>query len=231
MKNKKTILISIIAAVAVIIGGYFLFFKHTTTYQFVTVEKGSITETVSLTGNTTPEKSVSLGFQNTGTIAHIYYNLGDQVNAGDDHRGTQHRESLRGALNRPKRTLAVAEANLASLMAGTRPEQLAIDQSAVTQDQTALDNAITSAYAVSDSAVHTDADQFFTNSRTANAALTFIVPDAALANTRRAGTHRTRAGTRRVECRDYRTLLQLKRSCCGSDTGGAESHASQRFPQ
>ncbi|HQT82792.1 MAG TPA: efflux RND transporter periplasmic adaptor subunit, partial [Candidatus Paceibacterota bacterium] len=41
---------------------------------------------------------------------------------------------------------------------------------------------ITSAYAAADAAVHTDADQIFTNARTTSASLSITVPDAALAN-------------------------------------------------
>lgn len=70
--------------IVIILGGGYWFFIRTgnTSYQFITVTQGSITETVSVTGNTTPMKSVSLGFQNSGTIARITYNLGDQVSTG-----------------------------------------------------------------------------------------------------------------------------------------------------
>jgi HlyD family secretion protein len=65
-----------------IIIGYFTFFRHTSTYQFVTVATGPITETVSLTGNTTPNQSVSLSFGGNGIIAHTYSALGKVVQAG-----------------------------------------------------------------------------------------------------------------------------------------------------
>lgn len=169
-------------ALAILGGGYWFFVRSSgTSYQFITVTQGSITETVSVTGNTTPAKSVSLGFQNSGTIARVYYNLGDRVSAGSV-IAELNTGNLSAALGQAEATLAVAEANLAALTAGTRPEQLAIDRSAVTQDQAALTNALASAYAVSDGAVHTNADQFFTNPRNPGAALTFIVPDATLAN-------------------------------------------------
>ncbi len=169
---------------AVIIFGIYWFFVRSNgpAYQFITVTQGSIAETVSVTGNTTPTKSVSLGFQNTGTIAHIYRNLGDQVSAGQI-IAELNTGNLSAALEQVEANLAVAEANLAALTAGTRPEQIAIYQNAVTQSQSALVNTITSAYAVSDSTIHTSADQFFTNPRNTSAELTFIVPDAILGNT------------------------------------------------
>lgn len=162
---------------------YLLFFRGTKApYQFITVTQGSITETVSVTGNTTPTKSVSLGFQNTGTIARVNYGLGDYVGAGSVIAALT-TGNLSAALAQAQANLAVAEANLAALDAGTRPEQLAIDQNAVTQSQAALANAIASAYAAADSAVHTSADQLFSNPRNSTAALTFIVSDATLSNT------------------------------------------------
>ncbi|MHB8860672.1 MAG: efflux RND transporter periplasmic adaptor subunit [Minisyncoccota bacterium] len=171
------------ALVVIALGaGYWFFLRsRSAPYQFITVTRGTIAETVSVTGNTTPTKSVSLGFQNTGTIARVSYNLGDHVSAGAVIAELS-TGNLSAALQQAKANLAVAEANLAALTAGTRPEQLAIDQNSVAQDQVALANAIASAYAASDSAVHTNADQFFTNPRTAGAALTFIVPDATLTN-------------------------------------------------
>ncbi|MFA6278540.1 MAG: efflux RND transporter periplasmic adaptor subunit [Candidatus Paceibacterota bacterium] len=166
-----------------IVGGMWYFFGSAkSTYQFVTVTKGSITQTVSVTGNTTPMKSVSLGFQNTGTIAQVYYNLGAHVNAGAVIASLS-TGNLSAALQQAEATLAAAQANLDALTVGTRQEQLAIDRSTVAQAQATLINAIASAYAVSDSAVHINADQFFINPRNSDAELTFTVPDATLVNT------------------------------------------------
>jgi HlyD family secretion protein len=75
---KSKWVLGIIVLVLLIIGGYFLFHKNPT-YQFVTVERGSITESVSLTGNTMPEQSVSLTFGSSGIVFHIYSDLGKQV--------------------------------------------------------------------------------------------------------------------------------------------------------
>ena len=171
-----------LVALVILVAGWYFFGRAKNTSQFITVTQGSITETVSVTGNTTPTKNVSLGFQNTGTIARVNYNLGDRVSAGTV-IAELNIGNLSAALEQAQASLAIAKANLAVLTAGTRPEQLAIDRSAVTQDQAALANAITNAYAVSDGAVHTNADQFFTNPRTVSAELTFIVTDVALTNT------------------------------------------------
>lgn len=79
---RSKIVISIIVVLVVGIGGYFLFFHHSPTYQFVIVESGPITESVSLTGNTISDQSVSLTFGSGGIISHTYSSLGKQVSAG-----------------------------------------------------------------------------------------------------------------------------------------------------
>lgn len=158
-----------------IAGAYVMLRGGSSPYQFITVTQGSVTETVSVTGNTTPSKNVSLGFQNTGMIARVNYGLGQQVNAGNV-IAELNTGSLSAALQQAQANLAVAQANLDALTAGTRPEQLSLDQSTVR-------NAVTNAYTLSDSAVHTETDQFFTNPRNSTAALSFIVPDAMLTST------------------------------------------------
>lgn len=68
----------------VLIGaGSFSFFHKSSPYQFVKVERGSITESVSLTGNTTPAETVSLSFGSSGIISHTYATLGALVYAGE----------------------------------------------------------------------------------------------------------------------------------------------------
>ena len=72
----------IIILVILILGGYFLFFRHNVTYQYITVEPGSITESVSLTGNTTPNQSVSLAFGSSGIVSETFSDLGKKVSKG-----------------------------------------------------------------------------------------------------------------------------------------------------
>jgi len=81
IKNNK-IKTVIVAVLVILIGGYFFFYHKSPIYQFVTVQTGSITESVSLTGNTTPAQSVSLAFGSSGIVAHTYSSLGKQVHSG-----------------------------------------------------------------------------------------------------------------------------------------------------
>jgi len=172
---KKYWIIGAVIVVALVAVYWFFIRSSGTAYKFITVTQGSVTETVSATGNTTPIKSVSLSFQNSGTIARVNYSLGDYVGAGAV-IAELNTANLYATLQQAQANLAVAQANLDAIKAGTRPEQITIDQST-------LANAITSAYSVSDGAIHTSVDQFFTNPRTTNATLSFNIPDATLANT------------------------------------------------
>ena len=81
VKNNKWKVIFLALAI-IIIGGYFMFFHKSPTYQFITVKAGSINESVSLTGNTTPTQSVSLTFGSSGIISNTYSSLGKQVSSG-----------------------------------------------------------------------------------------------------------------------------------------------------
>src|SRR5512146_219976 len=79
---RSKIALTSIAAV-ILGGGAYLYLRPTATYQFVTVTRGPLSETVSLTGNTTPVEDVTLGFQITGTVAAVYHKLGEAVTAGE----------------------------------------------------------------------------------------------------------------------------------------------------
>ena len=179
--TKRNIIIGSVVLLAAIIGAYLYFFRHSTTYQFVTVTRGSITESVSLTGNTVPSQSVSLAFNNSGIISHTYSDLGKQVHAGEV-LAELNTSDLVAQLHQAQADVDAQQAKLDSLIAGTRPEQLSIDQTAVTQANAALTSSIQAAYSNADDALHTKADQVFTNPRNSSAQLALVVPDSTLVN-------------------------------------------------
>jgi RND family efflux transporter MFP subunit len=142
----KKISIGVVVVVAISMGGYFTFFRHAPAYQFVSVEQGSIIQTVSVTGNTVPIKSVSLGFQNTGTVARVYHELGDYVSAGE----------------------IIAELNTANLSAALQQAQGAYDAAVASRSSTSLPEVATqarntylSAYTTLDTLLINDVDTFF----------------------------------------------------------------------
>ncbi|MHB0865343.1 MAG: efflux RND transporter periplasmic adaptor subunit [Minisyncoccota bacterium] len=167
-------------ALLVLGGGYWLFAaRGGALYQFITVTKGSLTEMVSATGNTVPMKNVSLGFQNSGTIAHVYYNLGDQVHAGDV-IATLNTASLGASLQQAQATVDAQQAQLDNLKAGSEPVDIAASQAALDKAKQDLANLYASindvsldSYAKANDAVRTELNQLFTNGDTSSARLTY----------------------------------------------------------
>jgi HlyD family secretion protein len=122
---RSKIFIGIIIVLVLCVGGYFLFFHHSPKYQFITVKTGSITESVSLTGNTTPAQSVSLTFNTSGIISHTYSDLGKAVRKGQV-LAELNTSDLLAQLHQAQATLDVENARLAGLQSGSRPEDIAI---------------------------------------------------------------------------------------------------------
>ncbi len=178
-----------IVAVVIIAGGYwYIAHRGATTYQFIPVTQGSITETVSVTGNTTPMQSVSLGFQNTGTIAHIYYILVDTVSAGSV-VAQLNTANLSAAVAQAQANVAVEQAQLEGLQAGSQPEDIAASQAALQEVQQNLANmygSITdtsnSAYSSATDAVRTQLSTLFSNGDTSQPQLTFESSNSQAAN-------------------------------------------------
>ncbi len=110
-KSKWTI--SAIVLIAVLVGAKFLFFNHPKTYQFITVNRGSLDQTVSVTGNTTPEKDVSLAFGSSGIVARTYSDLGKKVYAGQV-LAELNTSDLAAQLENAEAALTIAEQNASS---------------------------------------------------------------------------------------------------------------------
>ena len=175
-----------IGIVAVIVlGGGWYWYAHsgTSPYQFIPVTQGSITETVSVTGNTTPVSSVSLGFGNSGTIAHVYVSVGDQVSAGSV-LASLDTSDLSAQLQQAQANVDVQQANLAGLKAGAQPEDIAASQAAYDKSVQDLANlyagvsdTAADAYAKANDAVGTQLSGFFSNPQSLQPTLTFSTPD------------------------------------------------------
>ncbi|MHB8660549.1 MAG: efflux RND transporter periplasmic adaptor subunit [Minisyncoccota bacterium] len=149
--------------------------------SFVPVTTGPITEEVDVSGVVKAAHSTDLAFQTSGRVASIQVQVGDHVEGGQTLVALDG-SSQAAAVALAKANLEAQQAKLAALTSGTRPEQLAIDQTAVTQASNALASALASAYTNADDAVHAKADQVFTNPRSTDTQLAILVPDAMLVN-------------------------------------------------
>jgi len=184
-----------LAAGVVLGAGWYFFSSRQPSYLMVAVVRGPITQEVLASGNVESPTSADLHFKNPGQLVALNVAVGQKVAAGDV-LARQDTSVLQAQLAQAKAAVATAQANLASLQEGTRPEQLAVTQAAVSSDGTALLNALTSAFTAADSAVQNDADPLFSSPHSQSPQLNFSLPDSQLAlrlENDRAGTDATLA--------------------------------------
>lgn len=151
--------------VVVILGGYFFFGRSGNLGATFSITPGDFREQVRVSGTVIAAKDVDLGFAASGRILGTYAKVGQHVNAGTILAETENADLI-AMLAQKRSALDEAKANLSSLEAGTRPEELAVASTAVTSAEAALVDAVQSAYTVSDDAVHNKTDVVFSNPRT-----------------------------------------------------------------
>ncbi|MDR3519732.1 MAG: efflux RND transporter periplasmic adaptor subunit [Candidatus Pacebacteria bacterium] len=180
---RSKITIGIITLLFLGVGGYSLF-HHTTKYQFIQVVSGPITESVSLTGNTTPSQSVSLAFGSSGIISHVYSALGKEVSAGQVLADLD-TSDLTAQLHQAQANVDTEQAKLAGLEAGATPDDIAVSQTALDKANQDLANMYSSivdtstdAYAKGNDAVNTQMSQMFINNTGSTANLSYATSNS-----------------------------------------------------
>ncbi len=195
LKTKWGILIIILLCVL----GYVIFHKKTVPHTLITVTKGSVTETVSVTGNTTPTQSVALGFQNGGTVSSVSTRVGDTVVAGQL-LASLNTNDLAAQLQQAQANVDGQQAKLDSLKAGSQPEDIASSQAALAKASQDLANMYSSisdisndGYAKANDAVRTQISSLFSNAENNSIQFTFASSNSQLASN--AKTERLTAAT------------------------------------
>lgn len=131
-KRKKLFIIIFIAGLAAIIGFLALGKGDKVEYVTAKVEKGELIQTVSEIGTVKSPKELRLNFSQSGKIAEVYVEVGDQVEEGDslielDSIALQIRKKEAEA------SLAIAQADLNRLLAGAAQSDLNVSQVGVDQ--------------------------------------------------------------------------------------------------
>jgi RND family efflux transporter MFP subunit len=173
---KNYIVLGIIVLLAAAGGAYW--YVHSATppaFGAVTVAKGNVIQSVDEAGTVDAENSAAVSFQGAGQIAHVYVSEGSTVSAGTVLADLDSAQ-LSAAVQQANAALAGAQAQLALLQSGTRPQQLQIDQSSVASADQTLGIAVGNAYSASDDAVRNQLDNMFANTQSNNP--TFIVPNS-----------------------------------------------------
>ena len=180
----------LIAGLIVLALGWYVFLRDgNSSLQTLTVRSSTFAQQVSVSGTVQAAQDVDLGFAASGRISGVYASVGQQVTAGTLLAQIENGD-LRATFAQKQAALAAQQADLASVQAGTRPEQIAVteaqiasDQSALTQANSAIADAIQTAYTQSDDAVHNKVDQFFSNARSSSPSLAFSVSNSQYATT------------------------------------------------
>jgi len=159
--------------VVLVLGGYFVFGKGGSSGATLSITQGDFIQQVSVSGAVVAAQNVDLGFAASGRISGTYAKVGQKVYAGAILAQTENGDLVAN--------LAQAKADLASLLSGTRPEEIAVATASVASAKSALVNAIQNAYTASDDAVHNRTDSFFSNPRT-DPKLSFNISNSNLKN-------------------------------------------------
>jgi RND family efflux transporter MFP subunit len=172
---KNRIVIAVVVVILAVGGAYwYVSSAMPPSFGTVTVAKGNVVQSVDEAGSVLAENSAAISFQEGGQIAHVYVSEGSQVGQGTVLADLDSAQ-LSAASQQANAALAAAQAQLALLQSGTRPEQLTIDESGVASADQSLAIAVEDAYSASDDAVTNQMDTMFSSPQSANPA--FQVPD------------------------------------------------------
>lgn len=112
-------------------------------YVTVVVETKDIEQTVEAVGAVTSEKDLELQFKNAGIVYQVLVKGGQSVRAGQ-RLATLRAGGLGASVASAQASVAEAEANLRTLVEGTRPEDIAIAEASLQNKKAALEAALQS---------------------------------------------------------------------------------------
>lgn len=141
MPSRKTLIISTVAAVAIVGVVFAATRKPVVIYETEAVTRGSVVHEVTVTGSIAPFQKIELQPEASGKVSRVHVTEGSEVKAGQvlleiDARDIQARiASQRAAVDS-------ARARLAELVAGATPQELASAEASVTSARTKRDSSI-----------------------------------------------------------------------------------------
>ena len=172
------------AVVIVIVAGGVVWYVSSSkapSFGTVTVARGNVIASINEPATVNAETSANLSFEEGGQIAQVNVTEGQSVSAGETLVQLD-TSSLQAAVEEAQASVAAAQAQLAQLASGTRPQQLAIDQSAVTSAQTSLSVADQGAFTAADDAVTNQTDAMFSTPNGNNPIFLVPISDSQLVN-------------------------------------------------
>lgn len=178
---KKHWIIVSVAVVLVVLASFILFKEDDVEHDFIVAERMDLIQEVSLTGRVKSAEAVDLAFLNSGRVARVYKDVGEKTEKEDLLLKLENFD-IEAKLAQARADVKVEEATLNELIAGTRPEELEVQNVEVQSAVVALDdskknlaNKIQDSYTKSEDAIRNKVDRFISNPRSSNPQLTFLV--------------------------------------------------------
>lgn len=159
-----------LAAIALV--ALYVLLRPTAVPETILVTPGEFVQQVSLSGKVVAAQDVDLGFAAGGRVAHVYVAVGERVSAGETLAEVENGD-LAAAVSQRAAALASQEAKLDALIAGPRPESVAVAEASLAQAKQALVNALQNAYATVDDAARNKGGQIFNTPRTSPPTIVF----------------------------------------------------------
>lgn len=141
--TKKRIIFGVIV-LAVLMGGYFLFFNKKTKQETLTVHPADFLQQVSASGKIVAKQNLDLSFEQSSIVQGVHVNVGDQVKTGQL-LANQNTGQLNAQLSLMQAGIDLQKAKLDQLLVGASPEDIQTAQDFVTSAQQNLDNAYATA--------------------------------------------------------------------------------------
>ncbi len=175
MKKLKTILenpkyvigSSVAISIIILLVGFYFLSGKSDRFETIAVQKKNISEKIVATGNVSAQQNVLLAFSTTGTVTSVPTKVGDHINSGEI-LGSLDSSALNAELEGARADVVAEQANLATMMKGSRPEEVVIYQQQADSANSAYQTALKNAFLQSQDAVRNKSDNIFRDPQGSN---------------------------------------------------------------
>lgn len=182
--NTRNVVIFIVIVVGALIAFSFLK-KPAENRSFVTIERGTVVQELSVTGKVKPAQSVDLAFISGGKVSYVFSNGYQETVKKDQKLVELENRELQANVLQAQATLQSQQAKLDELKKGTRPQELAIAKTELDQAKETLSKnykdiitVLNDAYIKMSDAVVKQIDDLFVNDDTSSVKLNFYSSNA-----------------------------------------------------
>ncbi len=152
-------------------------------FEIFSLKKTGLAQEVSVTGKIKPAQSVDLAFEKSGRVNAVNVKVGDFVEAGRTLMSLEN-DDLLAQLAQAEANVKIQRAKLSELKSGAKPEEVRVQEIKVLNAKASFEDAknnlndkLQDAYTKSDDGIRNKLDQIFTDPRTSNPQISFLVKE------------------------------------------------------